>query len=41
MKLGIDLELIHCKEGQEIIIKKINQKSACVNFENVKKLRSN
>ena len=41
MKLGIDLDLIQCKEGQEIIIKKINQKPACVNFENVEKLRSN
>ena len=41
MKLGIELDLIQCKEGQEIIIKKTNQKPACVNFENVEKLRSN
>ena len=41
MKLGINLDLIQCKEGQEIVIKKINQKPACVSFENVEKLRSN
>lgn len=41
MKLGIDLDLIQCKEGQEIVIKKINKKPACVSFENIEKLRSN
>ena len=39
MKLGIDLDLIQCKEGQEIVIKKIKQTPACVNSENIEKLR--
>jgi len=39
MKLGIDLDLIQCKEGQEIVLKKSNQNPACVNSENVEKLR--
>ena len=39
MKLGIDLDLIQCKEGQEIVMKKSNQIPACVNSENVEKLR--
>jgi hypothetical protein len=39
MKLGISLDLIQCKEGQEIVIKKTKQTPACVNYENVEKLR--
>ena len=39
MKLGIDLDLIQCKEGQEIVIKKIKQTPACINSENIEKLR--
>ena len=39
MKLGIDLDLIQCKEGHEIVMKKSNQIPACVNSENVEKLR--
>ena len=39
MKLGIDLDLIQCKDGQEIVIKKTKQTPACVNSENVEKLR--
>ena len=39
MKLGIDLDLLQCKEGQEIVLKKTNQHPACINSENVEKLR--
>jgi len=39
LKLGIAIDLIQCKEGQEIVIKKINQIPYCVNSENVEKLR--
>jgi len=39
MKLGIDLDLIQCKEGQEIVIKKTKQTPACIKSENVEKLR--
>jgi hypothetical protein len=39
LKLGITIDLIQCKEGQEIIIKKTKQIPACVNLDNVKKLR--
>ena len=39
MKIGIAMDLIQCKEGQEIVIKKTNQIPACVNSENVEKLR--
>ena len=39
LKLGISMDLIQCKEGQEIVIKKTNQTPACVNLENIEKLR--
>lgn len=39
LKLGITIDLIQCKEGQEIVIKKTKQIPACVNLDNVKKLR--
>jgi len=39
LKLGIAMDLIQCKEGQEIVIKKTNQSPACVNSGNVEKLR--
>jgi hypothetical protein len=39
LKLGIAIDLIQCKEGQEIVIKKTKQIPACVNLDNVGKLR--
>jgi len=39
LKLGIAIDLIQCKEEQGIVIKKTNQTPACVNSENIKKLR--
>lgn len=39
LKLGIAIDLIQCKEGQGIVIKKTNQTPACVNSENIKKFR--
>ena len=39
LKLGIAIDLIQCKEGQEILIKKTNQIPYCINSENVVKLR--
>ncbi len=39
LKLGIAIDLIQCKEGQGIVIKQTNQIPACVNSENIKKLR--
>ena len=39
LKLGIAIDLIQCKEGQEIVIKKTNQIPACIDSENVEKLR--
>jgi len=39
LKLGIAIDLIQCKEGQEILIKKTNQIPYCVNSENIEKLR--
>jgi len=38
-RLGIALDLIKCKEGQMIIIKKSTQFPACVNLKSVDKLR--
>lgn len=38
-KLGITIDLIECKENKVIIIKSTNQLPACVNAENVEKLR--
>jgi len=39
LKLGIAMDLIQCKEGQEIVIKKTNQTPACIDSENVEKIR--
>lgn len=39
LKLGIAIDLIQCNKGQEIVIKKTNQIPACIDLENVKKLR--
>jgi len=39
LKLGIAMDLIQCKDGQGIVIKKTNQTPACVNLENIEKLR--
>ena len=39
LKLGIAMDLIQCKEGQQVVIKKTNQTPACVNLENIEKLR--
>ncbi len=39
LKLGIAIDLIQCKEGQEIVVKKTKQTPACVNSDNVEKLR--
>ncbi len=39
LKLGIAIDLIQCREGQEVVIKKTNQMPACVDSENVEKLR--
>jgi len=39
LKLGIAMDLIQCKEGQEIVIKKTNQSPACIDSENVEKIR--
>lgn len=39
LKLGISMDLIQCKEGQEMVIKKTKQTPACVNSENIEKLR--
>jgi len=40
LKLRIKIDLIQCKEGQEIVIKKTKQIPACVNLEKKKKLRN-
>ena len=40
LKLGITVDLIQCKAQQQIVIKKTNQIPACVNSENVEKLRN-
>jgi hypothetical protein len=39
LKLGIAIDLIQCKEGQELVIKTTNSFPACVKIENVEKLR--
>lgn len=39
IKLGIAIDLIQCKEGQELVIKTTNYLPACIKTENVKKLR--
>ncbi len=39
LKLGITMDLIQCKEGQQVVIKKTNQIPYCVNSENIEKLR--
>ena len=38
-KLGIPIDLIECKKNKVIIIKSTNQLPACINVENVEKLR--
>ena len=40
IKLGISIDLIQCKEGQELVIKTTNLFPACIKSENVEKLRS-
>jgi len=40
LKLGIAIDLIQCKEQQQIVIKKTNQTPACVDLKNVEKLRN-
>ena len=37
MKLGIAIDLIQCKEGQELVIKTTNSLPACIKQENVEK----
>ena len=39
LKPGIAIDLIQCKDGQEIVVKKTKQTPACVNSDNVEKLR--
>ena len=39
MHLGIAMDLIQCKKGQELVIKTTNSFPACVKSENVEKLR--
>ena len=39
VKLGIAIDLIQCKEGQELVIKTTNSLPACIKEENVEKLR--
>jgi len=39
LKLGIAMDLIQCKEGQQVVIKKTNQTPACIDSENVEKIR--
>jgi len=39
LKLGIAMDLIQCKEGQQVVIKKTNQTPACIDSENIEKLR--
>jgi hypothetical protein len=38
-RLGIALDLIECKQGQEVVIKKITQFPACVDMKSAEKLR--
>lgn len=38
-RLGISLDLIECKQGQEVVIKKTSQFPACVDAKSVEKLR--
>ena len=38
-KLGISLDLIQCKEGQELVIRTINSLPVCISSENVRNLR--
>ena len=38
-KLGIALDLIQCKEGQELVIKATNSLPACIKSENIQTLR--
>ena len=38
-RLGIDFDLIECRQGQEMVIKKTTQFPACVKTKNAEKLR--
>ena len=38
-RLGVSLDLIQCKEGQELVIRTTNSHPACVKSENIQKLR--
>jgi hypothetical protein len=38
-RMGIELDLIECKQGQKVVIKKITQFPACVDAKSVDKLR--
>ena len=38
-RLGVALDLIQCKEGQELVIRTTNSLPACVKSENIEKLR--
>lgn len=38
-RLGVDLDLIQCKQGQEMVIKKTTHLPACVKMKNAEKLR--
>ena len=40
IKLGISVDLVQCKEGQELVIKTSNLFPACIKSNNVEKLRS-
>ena len=39
IKLGIAIDLVQCKEGQELVIRSTNFLPTCINAENVEKLR--
>ena len=39
LKLGIAIDLIQCKEGQELVLKNDSQIPACIKSENTQKLR--
>ena len=38
-KLGIELDLIQCKEGQKLVVRATNSLPACIDSENIQKLR--
>ena len=39
VKLGIAIDLVQCKEGQELVVRSTNHLPACIKAENVEKLR--